>query len=426
MNLLSNPMLLSCIIFIISYVLIVAEVFDRTVTSVSGALLMIILEIISKKDVLKEVDFNTLGLLTGMMIIVGIMKKSGIFEYIAVKLIKVSKGEPMKILVALCIFTGIFSAFLDNVTTIVFVIPLTLNLTRDLRVTPVPFVIAEVFASNVGGTATLIGDPPNIMIGSAVGLSFTDFILNNGPIVMVILALTIVIFAALFKKRIKVSDEDKKRAMEIDEKVLIKDKKLAVKSIGVLIFTIAGFMFHGIFHLESSLVAIMGGVVLTLISGIKAEKVLKEVEWNTIFFFVGLFILVGGIKETGVIGLLAQKLISVTGNNVMLMTFAVLWISAIASAFIDNIPFVATMIPLIKDVGLLTGINLSPVWWALSLGACLGGNGTLVGASANVIASGMLEEKGHKLTFGRYFKIAFPITIFTVAAASLYLYVRYF
>ncbi|NTV91290.1 MAG: ArsB/NhaD family transporter, partial [Clostridiales bacterium] len=296
---------------------------------------------------------------------------------------------------------------------------------KDLRINPLPFVISEVFASNVGGTATLIGDPPNIMIGSAVGLSFMDFIKNDAVIIFPMLFITTYIFMLIFRKKLVTTQEAKEQVMLMDEKACIKDHKLLVRSLVVLGLTIVGFVIHGFIHFESSTIAIAGAVLLLLVSGVKVEKVLEEVEWKTIFFFVGLFIMVGGIKATGIIKMLAQGVIDMTHGDLVLTTLAILWVSAIASAFIDNIPFVATMIPLIKDVGALTGMNLWPVWWALSLGACLGGNGTIIGASANVVASGMSEEQGYKITFGKYFKYAFPVMLLTIVICTVYLYVAY-
>lgn len=323
------------------------------------------------------------------------------------------------------IITGLLSAALDNVTTILLILPVTLSIARDLRLNPVPFIITEVFASNVGGTATLIGDPPNIMIGSSVGLSFMDFIRNDALIAIPILFISTYILVLIYRKRLVTTPEAKVKIMSMNEKECIKDHILLIKSLVVLGITIVGFILHSVLHYESATVAISGAVILLFISRIRPEKILHEVEWKTIFFFVGLFIMVGGIKEAGVIKILAKSVIDVTHGNLILTTMAILWVSAIASAFVDNIPFVATMIPLIKDMGTMSGINLTPLWWALSLGACLGGNGTIIGASANVIATGMAEEHGHKITFGKYFRIAFPLMLLTVVISAVYLLVLY-
>lgn len=418
-------MWISIAIFLITYALIIWDRFDRAVVALSGAALMILFRILNQENAFKEIDFNTIGLLIGMMIIVMVTKRSGVFEYLAVKMVKLAKAEPFKIIILLSIVTGILSAFLDNVTTIMLILPVTLSVARDLRLSPIPFIITEVFASNVGGTATLVGDPPNILIGSAVGFSFMDFLRNDGPVILPMLFLTTMIFALIYKKKLVASHEVKAALMSLNENDYIKDKKLLVKSILVLMIVVIAFLLHGVLHYDSATVAMTGGILLLSISGVKLEKIIHEVEWKTIFFFIGLFILVGGIKETGVISLMAEEVLRLTHGDIMLATLAILWVSAIASAFVDNIPFVTTMIPLIKHLGAISGINVTPLWWALSLGACLGGNGTIIGASANVIAVGMAEEHGVKITFRHYFKVAFPVMLLTIVIASSYILLFY-
>ncbi|MDP4180622.1 MAG: ArsB/NhaD family transporter [Bacillota bacterium] len=418
-------MWVSIAIFLITYIFIVWDRFDRAVVALAGAALMIFFKVLNQEDAFSEIDFNTLGLLIGMMIIVFITKRSGVFEYLAVKMVKAAKADPLRIIVVMSISTGILSALLDNVTVILVMLPITLSVARDLKMSPAPFAISQVFASNVGGTATLIGDPPNSLLGSGAGLSFMDFIKNDGVITIPILFLTTFIFALLYRRKLKASSDVKEAILKLDEKGLVKDKKLLRKSVFVIILVITGFLFQGALHFEAATVAIGGAILLLLISGLKVEKILREVEWKTILFFGGLFILVGGIKETGVIKLLAEKVFDLTHGNIALATLAILWISAIISAFVDNIPFVTTMIPLIKNIAIISGMNVTPLWWALSLGACLGGNGTIIGASANVIAVGMAEENGCKITFMNYFKTAFPIMLLTIAIATVYLYIVY-
>ncbi|MDP4093794.1 MAG: ArsB/NhaD family transporter [Bacillota bacterium] len=418
-------MILSGGIFIITYIMIILEKLDRTVIALSGAVLMVVAGIITQKDAFEYIDYNTLVLLISMMIIVMLTRRTGVFEYLAIKTVKITRGEPWKLLVILSLITGILSALLDNVTTILLILPITLNIAKDLHTNPVPFIISEVFASNVGGTATLIGDPPNIMISSASGFTFMDFIKNDALIIVPILFLTTYIFLLVYRKKLKTSQEAKLKLLSMDEKEALKDIVLLKKCTAVLALTILGFVFHGLLNFESSTIALAGAVILLIITGIHPEKILKEVEWKTILFFAGLFVLVGGIKASGIINLLARGVIDISGGNTVLMTLAILWVAAIASAFIDNIPFVATMIPLIQDVGVMTGINVNPLWWALSLGACLGGNGTTIGASANVIATGIADEFGHKITFIRYFKVAFPLMILTISICSVYLLVFY-
>lgn len=419
-------MFIAGFIFITAYGLIIIEMFDKTIVAISGGALMIILNVIDQGNAFKEIDLNTLGLLISMMIIVMITKKTGIFEYLAIRTVKISRADPRKILILLSIITGLLSGVLDNVTTILLIIPVTLDIAKDLHISPIPFIISEVFASNVGGTGTLIGDPPNIMIGSSVGLTFMDFLKNVGIVILPILFVTTYIFVILYRKKLITSKAAKENIMKLDEKKSIKDVKLLKKCIMVLIVTVLGFVFHGTFHYESATVAMSGAAILLLISDVSPEKILKEVEWDTIFFFVGLFIMVGGLKDVGIIKMMAQGIINTTKGNLMLTTMAILWGSALASAFINNIPFVATMIPLIKDMGALSGMNLEPLWWALVLGACLGGNGTVIGASANVLAVDMAEDYGQKITFRGYFKVAFPVMLFTIILSSLYLFLRFF
>ena len=416
---------LSIIIFLATYALIIWDRFDRAVVALSGAALMILFRILDQETAFREIDLNTIGLLIGMMIIVMVTKRSGLFEYMAVKMVKLAKAEPFRIIIYLAIATGILSAFLDNVTTIMLILPVTLSIASDLKINPVPLIVAEVFASNVGGTSTLIGDPPNILIGSAVGFTFMDFLKNNGLIVFIILLTTTIIFALIYKKMLVARADVKAALMKLNENDYIKDRVLLVKSLSVLAIVIAGFLMHGYLHYDSATIAMSGGVLLLFISGVKAENIIHEVEWKTIFFFIGLFILVGGIKETGVISMLADKVLAMTQGNQTTTTLAVLWISAIASAFVDNIPFVTTMIPMIEEMGAISGMDISPLWWALSLGACLGGNGTIIGASANVIAIGMSEESGYKISFRYFFKIAFPVMLLTIVMATVYIYIFY-
>lgn len=420
-----SQMVLSALIFVAAYILIIWDKFDRTVIALAGAVLMVLTGILPQEKAFEKIEYNTIALLVGMMIMVIITKRSGIFEYLAVKTVKLVKGEPVKIIIMLSLVTGLLSAVLDNVTTILLVIPVTLSIAKDLHINPVPFIISEVFASNVGGTATLIGDPPNIMIGSSVGLTFMDFLKNTGAIAIILLLLCTYIMVLIYKKKLLTTDEARLKIMQTDESKLIKDKKLLIKSVCVLSLTIILFMLHGITGLESSTIAIGGAVLLLLISNIRPEKVLHEIEWKTILFFIGLFVMVGGIEESGLIKELAKGMLDITNGNLTLTVLCILWVSAIASAFIDNIPFVTTMIPLIKDMGAMSGMNLGPVWWALSLGACLGGNGTLIGASANVVAAGIADEHGHKISFKQYFKVSFPVMLVSVAVSCVYLIIFY-
>jgi len=410
-------------VFSVTYLLIMSEKLNRTAVAMVGALLMVLLNIEAQERAIHYIDFNTIGLLIGMMIIVNIMKKSGIFQYVAVKAAKIAKGDPWKILLYFAVITAVASAFLDNVTTVLLIVPVTLVLTDTLELNPIPFLVPEILIANIGGTATLIGDPPNIMIGSATGLGFMDFLINLGPVVVVIFIVTMIAFKYGYRMHYRASDENKRKVMKMNEKLAIKDPVLMKKSVIVLIFTIFGFILHQYLGYESATIALFGASVLLLISKVDVEDILFEIEWTTIFFFVSLFILVGALEEVGVMQFLATQLLELTKGNMVLTMMVILWVSAIASSFLDNIPFVATMIPLIKSYGVMSGLDVTPLWWSLALGACLGGNGTLIGASANVIVSGLLQRHGHKMSFGYYMKIGFPLMIVSIIISTVYLLV---
>lgn len=412
-------------IFVIIYSLIISEKIHRTVIAFIGAVLLLVFKILPQDKAIESIDFNTIGLLIGMMIIVNILRRTGVFEYVAIKAAKMVKGDPWKILVAFAAITAVASAFLDNVTTILLIVPVTLVITETLELNPIPFILPLVFASNIGGTATLIGDPPNIMIGSATGLGFMDFIINLAPVIIVIFFVTIVIMRFMYKKKLQITDDKRLKIMAMNENLAIRDKTLLKKCLVVLGITISGFVLHQYLGFESATVALTGAALLLLISKVDPEEVLVEIEWPTIFFFIALFILVGGLEAVGVINFLANGLLGITGDNMLLMMILILWGSAILSSFLDNIPFVATMIPLLKSIGAMSAVSITPLWWALALGACLGGNGTLVGASANVIAGGLLSKHGHKLSFMEFTKVGLPIMLASVVLATAYLVIFY-
>jgi len=420
-----NHLIVAISIFTITYGLIVTEKFNRTSIALFGAFLMLLFNIEGQEVAIEHIDFNTIGLLIGMMIIVNIMKRSGVFEYVAIRAAKMSKGDPWKIVSLFCLITAVSSALLDNVTTILLIVPVTLVITDTLELNPIPFLIPEILIANIGGTATLIGDPPNIMIGSATHLGFMDFAVNLAPVVVVIFVVTMFLLKRINRNEYCCKEENFEKINRMDENLAIKDTLLLKKSGAVLLMTIMGFMFHQMLGYESATIALVGAATLLLISKLDPEDVFLEIEWTTIFFFAALFILVGALEEVGVIEVMAVKLIELTNGNLFLTTMVILWVSAIASSFLDNIPFVATMIPLIKSMEAMGTIDSTPLWWALALGACLGGNGTLVGASANLIVVGLLEKKGRKLAFVEYMKIGFPLMLVSVAISSVYLAVFY-
>lgn len=421
---LTTPQIISVVIFAITMLAIMTEKIHRTVAAITGAILLILTGVLSVESSFSYVDINTLGVLIGMMIFVTIVKNSGIFEYIAIRTAKVAKGRPWAIMALFMVITALLSAFLDNVTTVLLIGPMTLAITNMLKVNPIPFFMTQILASNIGGTATLIGDPPNIMIGSAAGLSFTDFALNTGPAVVFVMIATVICFYFIYGRKLHVSPEDAKVVMELDEKKAIKDHALLVKSIVMIALVIVGFVFHSQLHLESCTVALTAAIVMMLIGKQDLEETIAGVEWTTIIFFTGLFIVVGGLQETGIIQILANKLMEATDGRLALTLVVILWVSAIVSSFLDNIPFVATLIPLILTMQ-SSGMDVMPLWWAVSLGACLGGNGTLIGASANVVLSGISTKHGYPITFASYFKVGFPMMLISIVISTVYLLIRY-
>ncbi|ABO50508.1 possible tyrosine transporter P-protein [Desulforamulus reducens MI-1] len=422
----NSQVIFATAVFLLTYAIIISEKIHRAVIALLGAMIVIVGGVLQQEKAIEAIDFNTIGLLVGMMIIVGIARNSGVFEYLAVKAAKSSKGEPLAILISLSLITALLSALLDNVTTVLLIVPVTFSIAKSLEINPSPILISEVLSSNIGGTATLIGDPPNIMIGSATGLGFMDFVFNLAPVIIVIMAVTVFLLKMLYKKQLVVREELKQNIMALNPLDEIKDVVLLKKSLFVIALTIGGFLLHQYVHLESATIALGGAALLLLITGDEPEHALAAVEWPVIFFFAGLFILVGALEEVGVIEWIAKEALKLTGGEMLSTGLLILWLSAIASAFVDNIPFVATMIPLIQDMGRLGGItDLNPLWWSLSLGACLGGNGTIIGASANVVVAGMAEKRGLKWTFIGFMKVAFPLMLVSIIISTVYLYFFY-
>ncbi|MBD3177892.1 MAG: hypothetical protein GF320_22185 [Armatimonadia bacterium] len=477
------------ILFLAAYALIASEKVDKTKVALIGAGLMILLGIVSQHEAFGEtervvhslnefaeeyeppdavgdaalahesapsaeeveraaaviersglaevpgVDWNTIFLLVGMMIFVGITSRTGVFEWVAIKSARLAKGRPIVILCLLCVVTAVLSAFLDNVTTVLLIGPVTILVAEALALDPIPMLIAEALASNIGGTATLIGDPPNILIGSRAGFAFNDFLINLGPLVLVLLALYVVYLTIFWRRDMTTTDARRERLMEMDASKAIRSKPLLVRSgvVGAMILT--GFVLHNRLGMEPATIALSGAALLLLVSGLKVEEAFESIEWSTIFFFIGLFIMVGGLVKVGLIERLSRIVLAEFGDNTSVLAIVVLWFSAVASAVVDNIPYVATMCPLVNDVATqLTGEPaleaardpaIFPIWWSLSLGACLGGNGTLVGASANVVMCGLSKRQGHPISFMRFARAGLPVMLWTVALSTLYVWVRY-
>jgi Na+/H+ antiporter NhaD/arsenite permease-like protein len=429
-------------IFILAYALIISDKIHKTIVAIVGAGLMIVAKIVTQNEAFHSielgVDWNVIFLLLSMMIIINVMRPSGIFEYIAIKCAKIAKGRPYAILVMFCTLTAIGSALLDNVTAVLLIAPVTLLVCRILNLDVIPYLILEALASNIGGMATLVGNPPNIMIASKASLNFMDFLINLTPIVVILMVVFFIIFKFVLGKNLVVDGELRKRLMSLDEKEAIKDPVLMKKSIVVFCITIAGFIFHGALGFEPATIAFFGAGIILIVSRVKdPHHILSEVEWASLLFFIGLFIIIGGVINVGLITWMSQKIIAMTHGDMFTTSMVIMWFSAFASALIDNIPFVATMNPLVVDMAkqlwphlsgieLLRNPDLMPVWWSLALGACLGGNGTIIGASANVIIVGIAEKAGKPISFIRFMLWGMPTMIVSVIISTLYIWLRYY
>ena len=435
-----SPLWVATSILILTYAVIIAERFNRAIVALLGAAAVIGTGVLTQDQAIQGIDFNTIGLLTGMMILVGITKECGIFQFLAIKAAKAAKGSPWGILVMLSIVTAVLSAFLDNVTTVLLVAPVTLLIADELKINPYPLLFAEINASNTGGTATLIGDPPNIMIGSATSLTFNDFVIHLTPVAIVAFSATLIPLWFMYGKTMFASPEARARIMAFNEYEAIRDVGLLKHCLLVFSLVILGFILAHSIGMEPATIALGGAALLLLLvtfsldneqAGHKVHTMFGQVEWITIFFFCGLFIIVTGVEDTGLLQSIADWTLSLTAGNFTVTTLAILWVSAILSAIVDNIPFVATMIPMIKSmlpVFQQAGIPLEQaetLWWALSLGACLGGNGTLVGASANLIVAGIAERNGVPFRFLPFLKVAFPLMILQVLISTVYIWMRY-
>ena len=424
MDMFTTEQIVSIVIFVGVFALIISEKVHRTSAALAGAVLLWLTHIITFEQGMDEIDFNTLGVLCGMMLFVAVAKQSGIFEYMAIKAAKIAKGDPWKIMMYFVIITAVCSAFLDNVTTVLLISPMTFTVCKILDEHPVPFFMTQILASNVGGTATLIGDPPNIMIGSGAGLTFADFIAYDGPICVILLVVFIAMFYVIYGRKLSSTPEARAIVMELNEEEAVTDRGLMHKSVGMILIVIVAFMLHGQLGLESSVIALTAAAIMLVIGGQDIEEMILGVEWTTLGFFAGLFVVVGGMVQTGVIDMLAQALIDVTGGDPVATMLVILFASAIISSILDNIPFTATMIPIILYMG-SQGIDVWPLWWALSLGACLGGNGTLIGASANVVLSGISTREGYPITFMSFLKVGMPMMLLSIAITAVYLMIRF-
>lgn len=429
-------------IFLLAYAVIVSEKIHKTIVAVFGAGLMLVFKILEQHEAfhIEEfgIDWNVIFLLISMMVIINLMRPTGVFEYLAIKSAKLGKGDPIRILAIFAVVTATLSAFLDNVTTVLLIVPVTILIADALEVDAIPYLISCALASNIGGTATLIGDPPNIMIASKAQLNFMDFIYHLTPVIIITMVFYVFAIKLIWGKKLKTREELKQRIMAMNENEAIKDPVMLEKSLIVLGIVLTGFVFHGILHFQPATIALFGAGLLLLLSKThEPHHVLAEVEWPTIFFFIGLFIVIGGVVKVGLIKWMSVQVLNITQGNLFATSMVVMWFSAFASAFIDNIPYVATMNPLIIDMAkqlwpnvsgiqLLHHPDLMPIWWSLALGACLGGNGTAIGASANVIVVGMSEKLGKRISFGKFMLYGMPLMIMTVVISTFYVWLRYY
>lgn len=430
----SHSVLVSASLLILAYIFIALEKIPKVTIALLGGALTIVLGLVSQTKALGDginphyfinfIDFNVIFLLVSMMVIVSITTRSGVFNWIANELLKFTKGHPVKVLCALGLFTAVTSAFLDNVTTVILIMPITFAIAKKLDIDPIPFLLTEIFSSNIGGTATLIGDPPNIIIGSAGGLSFIDFIKELTPVILVIMCVVLTILAFIFRKKLHASQDKMDEVAKIDNSHTITDKALMIRSTLILAFVILGFMLHDVTHIETCVVAMLGASILLIFE--KPNEILQDVEWNTIFFFIGLFIIIGGLEASGGIKLMAEWILKVTQGSQAATSMIILWASGVISGIIDNIPYTATMAPMLVEIEKTMGATYAyPLWWALSLGACLGGNMTIIGAAANVIVSENAAKSGHPISFMRFLKYGVGVVAISLTISTVYIYFRF-
>jgi Na+/H+ antiporter NhaD/arsenite permease-like protein len=430
---------LSIAIFITAYCFIASEKVNKTIVSVLGASGMLLLGLVSFSEAVAAIDLNVIFLLVGMMTSVYILSRTGFFEWVAVGVAKRAKGDPWLIMLFLLTVTALLSAFLDNVTTIIMLVPVTILIMQLLDISPVPFVIMEAIVSNIGGTATLIGDPPNIIIGSQADLSFNSFITNLGPPVLIIFAVFMSTVFLIFRKRFHVAESTRKRVIDAIPALAIIDKKKMIRSLSVFGLIFAGFFMHNMLGIKPGIIALGGSMIMLLVCGEESEDTLTRVEWGVIFFFIGMFMMIAALEANGVMAWLGYNIIHLAGKNLFLVCIVVLWGSAIFSALLDNIPFVITMVPLVRqfvvyfagmsgitDPAIVQAQIAEPLWWSLALGACLGGNGTMIGASANIVMARISEKNNYPVTFKRFFKYGFGFMVQSMIICTLYIWIRYF
>jgi len=423
-------MLVALLIFALTYLLIITEWINKMLAAMIGGFLIVLTGILHQKEALQSVDWNVIFFLIGMMLVISVLKKTGVFMYLAIKTAKTAKGKPLMIMILMFLVTAFLSAFLGSVTTIMILVPIVLLICGELKITPIPFITTMVIASNMGGAATMVGDPPNILIGSATNYQFLDFLFNLTPPVVLITLTSVGLIRLIYRKHMRVSNENRARLMSYRENTLIKDPKLLIRCMIVLTLMLAALAMQGVLGIETATISMTAGLVLLIMSDRKKvdNVLMNDIDWVTIFFFIGLFMIVESLVKTGFIDMMARQIISATHGEPKAASMMILWLSGIFSAIIDNVPFVAAMIPMVKTMG--TYINnpeaMHPVWWSLALGTCLGGNGTLIGASANIVAVGIANRNGFHISFKQFTIIGMIFTLNSLVISAVYILLRYF
>ncbi|MFC3039168.1 ArsB/NhaD family transporter [Virgibacillus xinjiangensis] len=419
----------AAVIFLVSYVFIMSDKVNRAVVALAGGVLLLLTGIYTAEEMfISHIDWNTVALLFSMMVLISITDKTGLFSYIAIRFAQHVRGSPVPLLVGASILTAVGSALLDNVTTVLIFVPIMLRVTRMLKLPAFPYLLAIIFSSNIGGSATLIGDPPNIMIGQAVEhLTFLSFIQHLAPLALVLFFVMLIFLQLHFRDLLKNGGGDTSELMKINAEAYLIKSPMLYQSIAVLIMTLSGFLLHSFLHIELTVVAISGAVLLLLLTEkeLEAEHVFEKVEWVTLFFFIGLFMLVGGLEEVGLIDKMAETIVGSTEGNYSMTALLILWVSGLLSGIVDNIPFVAAMIPVVQEFEHYGMTNLDPIWWSLALGACLGGNATLIGASANVVVAGLAEGARQRIPFLQFMRYGVPFVLLSLVITTAYIYIRY-
>jgi Na+/H+ antiporter NhaD/arsenite permease-like protein len=425
-------MTLAIAVFAAALAVIASERVHRTKVALIGASLVLLTQTIDQEQAIEAIDFNTIGLLAGMMLVVRLTETTGVYTYLAIRAAQISRGRPLAVVLALAGTTAVLSAFLDNLTTILLMVPITFLLADTLDLDPLPLIFIEIIASNIGGTATLIGDPPNILIAGATGLSFTEFVVNLAPVAAVSLVVVVGVLYLAYRPRLRISEESRRRVLELDARRSIENVDELKRTVPVLVLTVLAFFAHQALHIEPATVALAGASIMLLVTRQSVEGALAGIEWSTLFFFLGLFVMVGALEETGAVKEMADAIADATAGDRTAELLAITWGSALASGMVDNIPFTATMIPVVEQLqgsgggdGDGDGDGDDAYWWALALGACFGGNATLIAAAANVAAAGMASRAGHRIGFLAFLKVGLPVTLLSLTIATAYIAMRY-